>query len=51
MTSAEPAILASLAQKGWVRHTAASAGAEAVLTEIRALGDLLGTRAVGRARA
>jgi hypothetical protein len=51
MKSAQPAILASLAQKGWIRHTAASAGAEAVLAEIRALGDLLGTRAVGRARA
>lgn len=46
-----PAILAPLAQRGWLRHTAARAGAEAVLDEIRALGDLLGTRAVGRARA
>jgi hypothetical protein len=31
MTSASPAILASLAQRRWVRHTAANPDAEAVL--------------------
>lgn len=51
MTPAQPIILASLAERGWVRRTAASAGAEAMLDKMRALGDLLGTRAVGRARA
>ena len=47
MASAKPAILAALARRGWVCH--ASARAEAVLDEIRVLGDLLGARAVGRA--
>jgi hypothetical protein len=48
MTSAQPTLLASLTQRGWVRHVAESADADAVLDEIRRLGDLLGTRAGGR---
>jgi hypothetical protein len=50
MALAQPAIHAALARRGWVCYAGASARAEAVLDEIRALGDLLGTRAVGRAR-
>lgn len=44
-------ILASLAERGWVRHTTESSDAHAMLVEIRRLGDLLGTRAIGRASA
>jgi hypothetical protein len=51
ITPAQPAILASLAQRGWVRHRASNNVADSVLEEIRALGDLLGPRAVGRASA
>lgn len=51
MTAAQPEILASLAERGWVRHVAESAGAQAVLDEIHQLEDVLGTRAVGRAGA
>lgn len=47
----QPTILASLAQRGWVQHIAANTGGDAMLGEIRALGDILGRRAVGRARA
>jgi hypothetical protein len=49
VTAAQPILLASLAQHGWVRHTAESPAAEAVVDNIRRLGDLLGTRAGGRA--
>jgi hypothetical protein len=48
MTSAQPTPLASLAQGGWVRHVAESADPDAILDELRRLGDLLGTRAGGR---
>jgi hypothetical protein len=48
MTSALPTLLASLAQRGWVRHIAESADADAVLDEIRRLGDMLGARVGGR---
>lgn len=51
VTAAQPTILAPLAQRGWVRHSAKTADADAVFDEIRKLGDLLGTRAVGRAGA
>jgi hypothetical protein len=51
MTTVKPPILASLAKQGWLRHTAANAGVDAVLAEIRRLGDFLGTRVVGRNRA
>src|SRR3546814_320356 len=47
----QPTILASLALLGWVQHTAESANADAVLNEIRRLGDLLDTHVVGRADA
>lgn len=51
VTSAQPTFLVSLDQYGWVQRVAESADADAVLDEIRRLGDLLGTRAVGRAGA
>jgi hypothetical protein len=51
VTAARRRLLASLAQRGWAQHVAEGAYAVAVLDEIRRLGDLLGTRAVGRAGA
>ena len=48
MAAAQPTIMASLAQRGWTRHIAESACQDGVLNEIRRLGDLLGTRAIGR---
>jgi Taurine catabolism dioxygenase TauD, TfdA family len=48
---AQPAALAPLTERGWVCHATAHLGTEALLEETRALGDLLGTRAAGRARA
>jgi hypothetical protein len=44
-------ILASLSRRGWVQYCAANTGTDAILRDIRALGDILGTRAIGRARA
>lgn len=49
--SAPPSLTAMLAERGWGRHSTEEASAGAVVDEIRRLGDLLGTRAVGRAGA
>lgn len=46
-----PTVLTVLAQRGWVQHRAADSGSDAMLNEIRWLGDSLGMRALGRARA
>jgi hypothetical protein len=51
VTAVPPVLLATLAARGWVRHVAASADVDAVVSEIGSIGDLLGTRAAGRAGA
>ncbi len=48
-TTAPPTLLATLAERGWVRHLAGSAEAHVVAREIGRIGDLLGTRIAGRA--
>jgi hypothetical protein len=47
-TSAQPTLPALLVQRGWVRHFAECANADAVLDEMRRLGDGLGACANGR---
>ena len=51
VTGTRSTLLASLTQRGWARHVAESVDADAVLHEIRRLGNLLGTRTAGRAGA
>jgi hypothetical protein len=48
---AQPIPLASLAERGWTWHVPRSRDRDTVLSEIRQIGDMLGTRAVGRADA
>lgn len=51
VTNAPPMLLATLAERGWARHIAVSAEADAVVSEIGRIGDFLGPRTVGRAGA
>lgn len=44
-------LLATLAERGWVRHVAGATEAEAIVSEIGRMGDLLGRRTRGRAGA
>lgn len=44
-------LFATLVLRGWVNHVVESADADAVVREIGRIGDLLGTRAAGRAGA
>lgn len=39
----------TLAERGWVRYVSDLANADAVVSEIGRIGDLLGTRSMGRA--
>src|SRR4051794_10901926 len=45
---AEPRSWAALAERGWACHVTESVAGDAVVNEIARIGDLLGTRAVGR---
>ncbi|ESY62402.1 hypothetical protein X742_33105 [Mesorhizobium sp. LNHC232B00] len=47
ITAPQP-LLATLAECGWVRHVAGVAEAEAIVSEIGRMGDLLGRRTTGR---
>jgi hypothetical protein len=49
--TAPPTLLTTLAVRGWARHVADGAEADALVSEIGRIGDLLGTRTTGRAGA
>lgn len=51
VTTPSPTFLASLAQRGWVAHVAESCDADSVASELGRIGDMLGTRVMGRAGA
>ena len=51
VTTPSPTFLALLAQRGWVAHAAESGDADSVASELGRIGDMLGTRVMGRAGA